>query len=120
MAAIAMPYPCLCRKCLPQAAATARLRVFAPRIALAVDTWFATRTFKRRAAIEAVDRRRAEHRRVLERRAHLDWLVAHRELQLVRATATGRGSYIRKRQRLLNAAIAERASFHAKHPGLKP
>ena len=62
----------------------------------------------------ASGRRRAAERQRRERQGRLhharlltkaEWTVGHRELQLVRAQATGNGKYITKRTHLLNAAI---------------
>lgn len=69
----------------------------APRLALARDQWDAEckRAHARRLRREA-------------RLLHLEWLVAHRELQLLRAGATGRRAYIAARQRKLDAAVRAR------------
>ena len=72
----------------------------APRLARARDGLLAERREGRR-------RRRLLRDSVL----HREWLVAHRDLQLVRASATGNGRYILRRRRLLDAARAELARF---------
>lgn len=49
----------------------------------------------------------------LQQRYRLERLVAHRELQLIRAEAKGAGKYIAVRQRKLVEARAELADFEA-------
>lgn len=83
-----------------------RLGDVAPRLALARDQWVAEQErFARR------ERQRAA------RRLHLEWLVAHRELQLLRAGARCRSrsqrEYVAQRQRKLDAARRELADLEA-------
>jgi hypothetical protein len=88
--------PCWCPKCRPEP----RLAVFAPRLARARD-----------ALVEQLRRERRERGRLRALVTKAERLVAHRELQLVRAYATAKGSYIKERQRKLRAAQRERASY---------
>lgn len=76
-----------------------------------MDQWYAARVLARRRVLAEIDGRRRRHAARLERAAHLEWLVSHRELQLVRAYATGSAKYIRQRTRLLALARAEQAEF---------
>ena len=71
------------------------LHDIAPRLARARDGLLA------QWAAEAVERRR-----LADLTLHAEWLVAHRELQLIRAEATGRARYIVKRQEKLAWARA--------------
>ena len=93
-----------------------RLRDIAPRLAKARDDWYAERVQQRRAAAALVDQRRRDHADRLGRQLQLEWLVAHRELQLVRAAATRSSRYIRRRQRLLDEARKEQARFLMENP----
>lgn len=70
-----------------------RLADIAPRLALARDAYEAEQ-----ARLRAARRRRENDAFRLRR------LVAHRELQLARAQASGNGSYIDLRQRKLDQA----------------
>ena len=71
-----------------------RLSDVAPRLARARDEWEAiAREHRRQARIRATKRLQVER------------LVAHRELQLLRACATGRRDYIAERRRKLDAAL---------------
>lgn len=69
-----------------------------------------------RAHRDERDRRRVgfAHRRFLrERVSRAERLVAHRDLQLVRASATRSGAYIAERERKLNAAHNQLAYYTA-------
>jgi hypothetical protein len=79
-----------------------RLESVAPRLAKARDA----RVLELRA--EAWARRRR-----MRQELALDRLVAHRELQLVRAYGTGNGKYIRARERKLAEARRRRARLDA-------
>jgi len=72
------------------------LRLIAPRLGLARDQFLAERE-----ALAKAQRRRAN---ALLR---LQWLVAHRELQLLRAGATDKRRYIATREKKLAAARRE-------------
>jgi hypothetical protein len=90
--------PCSCPRCFPRTIGS--LHEIAPRLAKARDSL-------------VVERRAARQRRRLLRESvqHREWLVAHRDLQLVRASATGDGRYITRRRRLLESARVELARF---------
>lgn len=77
-----------------------RLADVAPIIAAARDAFLAQRAAD-------TERRRYLRDRVL----HLQWLVAHRDLQAVRALQTRNRKYIGMRQRKLEAAKAELACY---------
>jgi hypothetical protein len=79
------------------------LEQFAPRLARARDQLLAERL-----------RARQWRRWHGDRELHLLWLVAHRELQLERANARGRGAYIDRRQRLLAEARVELAEHQGR------
>lgn len=49
-----------------------------------------------------------------------EYRVAHRELQLARASARGKGGYIMERRRLLGRAITERAEIKRELAELQP
>jgi hypothetical protein len=89
---------CFCPRCRPREISS--LHEIAPRLARARDGL-------------VTDRRSARRRRRLLRDSvlHREWLVAHRDLQLARASATGNGRYILRRRRLLDAARAGLARF---------
>lgn len=80
-----------------------RLADIAPRLALARDQWIAE-------AARLREEQSAANRRWLKAR----WLVEHRDLQLVRALATGKSGYIGLRQRKLEAARREMAQAEAR------
>jgi hypothetical protein len=79
------------------------LHDIAPRLARARDAYIVEQIRLRTA------RRRLRHDQLAAER-----LVAHRELQLVRAQATGRGPYIAQRQRKLAAAQRELVRVNAR------
>jgi hypothetical protein len=56
------------------------------------------------SAVSLHGEERARRRRHRERELHLEWLVSHRDLQLVRAGATRSRTYIAARARKLKAA----------------
>jgi hypothetical protein len=72
---------------------TVSLHDIAPRLARARDH-----------LVAQLRRERDERRWHRERELHLEWLVAHRDLQLVRAGNTRNGRYIRQRQQKLEQA----------------
>lgn len=76
------------------------LAEFAPRLAKARDQ-----------LIEARRKARAERRWLGERLVESERVLAHRELQLVRAGATGSRFKIRRRQRLLEESRREVERF---------
>jgi hypothetical protein len=76
------------------------LHTVAPRLARARDAWVAEQR-------EIVRLRREEDlraARLATQQLKLDRLVAHRELQYLRAASTGRSSYVATRARKLAAA----------------
>jgi hypothetical protein len=82
---------------------SASLYLVAPRLALARDQH------------EAIAAAAAEQERWLaDRLLHKQRLVAHRELQLARAQATGRRGYISERWRKLDEARAELEQVRAR------
>lgn len=91
---------CFCTRCFPRTVRS--LHEVAPRLARARDSLVA----ERRAA-------RTWRRWHSERELHLLWLVSHRELQLERANAKGRGQYIDRRRRKLAEAREELAAHQA-------
>ena len=76
-----------------------------PRLALARDQWLAEQA---RQAAERGQAARARAR-AEERVAHKQWLVEHRELQLLRACASRRRGWIAARARKLDQARRELA-----------
>jgi hypothetical protein len=78
---------------------TFELRSIAPRLAQARDAFLA----EQKALANAAE----AERRLERRRDRLERLVAHRELQLLRAAATGKPDYERLRARKLAAARRE-------------
>jgi hypothetical protein len=80
-----------------------RLADIAPRLARARDQW----------VIEA-RRLRDEQHAANQRWLKARWLLEHRDLQLVRAFATGKRGYIAHRQRKLEAARREMAQAEAR------
>lgn len=64
-------------------------------------------------ALRLADAERRRQRWLRNRKHELDRLVAHRELQLVRAYNTGDGRYIDRRRRKLDRAKAARARLEA-------
>lgn len=82
-----------------------RLTDFAPRLALARDQRRAQPAEESRFALV-----------IAERRLDLERLVAHRDLQLVRAYSSRSPSYIGTRQRKLAAAQRAAAAFEQRHP----
>jgi hypothetical protein len=74
-----------------------------PRLALA----------RRQRIVELVEERHARHLARWDLQ-HAEWLVAHRDLQLVRAGATGRRAYIEIRERKLAAAREQLARVRAR------
>jgi hypothetical protein len=93
--------PCGCRRCWPRS--TRSLHEIAPRLARARDS-----------LLEERRRARGWRRWHGERELHLLWLVSHRELQLERANATGKGKYIDRRRRLLAEARVELAEHQGR------
>jgi hypothetical protein len=79
------------------------LHSIAPRLARARDQWIAE-------AARLRDEQQAANRRWLKAR----WLLEHRDLQLVRAYATGDAKYIAHRSRKLKAAHREMAQAEAR------
>lgn len=75
-----------------------RLADIAPRLARARDAW-----------LEEAARLREEQAAANHRWLKAKWLVEHRDLQLIRAPAKGRGDYIDHRRRKLDAARRELA-----------
>jgi hypothetical protein len=79
------------------------LAVMCPRLALARDQ-----------RLEELYEERAERMRCLKRLAHLEYVVAHRELQVIRAYATGKPKYIAARVRKLEEIKDELAGAKAR------
>lgn len=73
----------------------------APRLALALED------YKAEAAWD-----KAQRMRFSDRKLHYEALIAHRELQLIRAQYKGNRKYIAKRQRKLVEAHEEMAALH--------
>ena len=81
------------------------LAEIAPRVALARDQWLAEQARQAAAREQAARARAAAEARV----AHKQWLVEHRELQLLRACASRRRGWIAARARKLDQARRELA-----------
>ncbi len=82
-----------------------RLSDVAPRLARARDEWEdMAREHRRQARVRATKRLQVER------------LVAHRELQLLRAGASGNRRYIAERQRKLDAALRAQQRLQTTNP----